>query len=67
MIDEVALDKYLYIRDAYLQRHARSRGDEDSAGGGRGKRRGGEVKIAEEVTRFLKGSKHELSTRRAVD
>jgi len=36
MIDEVALDKYLYIRDAYLQRHARSRGDEDSAGGGRG-------------------------------
>ena len=25
LIDEVALDKYLYIRDAYLQRHARKR------------------------------------------
>ncbi|SRR5664280_205641 len=29
MIDEVALDKYLYVRDAYLQRHARVRGDGD--------------------------------------
>ena len=30
MIDEVALDKYLYIRDAYLQRHRRMRDDEDA-------------------------------------
>ena len=29
IIDEVALDKYLYIRDAYLQRHARKREDVD--------------------------------------
>ncbi|MEO8921779.1 MAG: VacJ family lipoprotein [Caldimonas sp.] len=36
MIDQVALDKYLYIRDAYLQRHARGHGDEDVDGSGRG-------------------------------
>ena len=29
IIDEVALDKYLYIRDAYLQRHARKRNEVD--------------------------------------
>src|ERR1035438_1293788 len=27
IIDEVALDKYLYVRDAYLQRHRRTRDD----------------------------------------
>jgi len=28
MIDDVALDKYLFVRDAYLQRHAKTGGDE---------------------------------------
>jgi phospholipid-binding lipoprotein MlaA len=32
MIDEVALDKYLYVRDAYLQRHRRMRDDGRTSG-----------------------------------